>query len=373
MNSIGLIDANNFYASAERAFDPKLDRRPVVVASNNDGNAVARSKEAKALGIKMGQPVFEIRKLLEKNNGVILSSNYELYADMSWRFQTLLYDHSPDIEHYSIDEVWAKMPPSRKPLTETGHEIREMVHALTGLPVSVAFAETKTLAKVAMELAKTSAKTGGVLDLTRSKYQSLALERTKIGDVWGIGHRGAAKLEARGITNALQFRDADESWVRQRMTVTGARTQLELRGVPCISFNPTPKAKQQLCCSRSFGAATEDLAELRAAVAHFTARVAEKLREYKLVAGELTVFVTTDRFRDLPQCSGAHTLRIAPKSDSPGHGQHQGQPDQAEEDAPAPRGTGFVQPGVGQRFEARVGGRGGRTGRQRGDQRDRHG
>lgn len=317
MSSIGLIDANAFYASAERAFDPRLARRPVVVLSNNDGNVVARSKEAKALGIKMAQPYFEVRRLLEKANGEALSSNYELYADMSWRFQTAIYDFSPDIEHYSIDEVWAQMPHSRVPLTETGHQIRQAVEALTGIPVSVGFAETKTLAKIAIEFAKTSSKTGGVLDLTRSPWQPLALERTAIGDVWGIGRQYAAKLEARGIRNALQFRDADQSWVRKLMTVTGARTQLELRGQACIPFNPTPPAKKQICCSRSFGTATESLTELRAAAAYFTARVAEKLREHGLVAGELTVFATTDRFKkDLPQYSGAHTLRVAPKSDS---------------------------------------------------------
>ena len=314
---IALIDANNFYASAERAFDPRLAARPVVVLSNNDGNVVARSKEAKALGIPMGAPFFEVKRKLEKVNAAILSSNYELYADMSWRFQTTLYDFSPDIEHYSIDEVWMKMPLSHQALTATGHEMRETVHGLTGLPVSVGFGKTKTLAKVAIELAKTSAKTGGVLDLTDSPYLNLALERTKVSDIWGIGRQGAAKLESKGIINALQFRDADERWVRQRFTVTGARTQQELRGVQCIPFEPTPKIKQQLCCSRSFGASTDSYPELRAAIAYFTARVAEKLREHGLVAGELTVFITTDRFsKDAPQYSNSAMLRVAPRSDS---------------------------------------------------------
>jgi len=317
MVSIGLVDANAFYASAEAAHDPTLAGRPVVVLSNNDGNIVARNKAAKALGVKMSQPFFEVRRLLEKHNAAVFSSNYELYAFASWSFQTVLYDFSPDIEHYSVDEVWMQMPYSRDSLTMTGHEIKETVRALSGIPVSVGFAETKTLAKVAMEIAKSSTKAGGVLDLTRSPYQSLALERTKIADVWGVGHRYAAKLEARGIKNALQFRDADASWVRKLMTVMGARTQMELRGVPCIPFNPTPPAKQQICCSRSFGAATDSLAELRAAVAHFTARVAEKLREQQLVAGELTVFITTDRFKqELPQYSNTASLSLTPLSNS---------------------------------------------------------
>jgi DNA polymerase V len=236
---------------------------------------------------------------------------------MSWRFQTALYDFSPDIEHYSIDEVWMKMPHARQTLTTTGHEMREMVRGLTGLPVSVGFGKTKTLAKVAMELAKTSAKTGGVLDLTDSPYLDEALRRIAVADIWGIGHRGAAKLEWKGITNALQFRDADERWIRQRFTVTGARTQLELRGVQCIPFQPTPPTKKQICCSRSFGAETNSLTEIRAAVAHFTARVSEKLREHDLIAGEMTVFITTDRFKkDAPQYSSARTLRIGPMSNS---------------------------------------------------------
>lgn len=316
LSPLALVDADNFYTSAESAFNPRLAGRPVVVLSNNDGNVIARSKEAKALGIKMAQPLFQVRGLLEAHDAAILSSNYELYADLSLRFQTLLYDYSPDIEHYSADEVWMKMPLSRRSLTETGHEMRDTIQALTGLPVSVGFAETKTLAKVAIEFAKTSARTGGVLDLTRSPYQSEALSRLPVGKVWGIGRQYAALLEQSGIKTARQFRDADDRWVRQQLTVVGARTQKELRGIPCIPLEPTPKTKQQLCYSRSFGQATESLTELRAAVAHFTTRVAEKLREHGLVAGELSVFVMTDRHKDSPQYANSSTLSIAPMSNS---------------------------------------------------------
>lgn len=315
--SIAVVDGNNFYASAEKLFDPALKLCPLVIASNNDGNVVSRSKEAKALKIKMGQPIFEVRNLLKKHKGEIRSSNYELYANMSWRFQTALYDYSPFIEHYSIDEVFMELwPTPTGTLTEIGHQIRGEIEALTGVSVSVGLAETKTLAKIAIELAKNSTKAGGVLDLTGSRFQDLALQRTPIGEVWGIGHRSAEKLLQRGITNALQFRDADASWVRQRFTVTGARTQLELRGVQCLPLQLTAKTKQQLCCSRSFGAATDSLSEIRAAVAHFTTRTAEKLREYGLVAGQLSVFVATDRFKDSPQYSNTATLAVAPKSSS---------------------------------------------------------
>src|SRR5215813_8110224 len=241
MSAIGLIDANNFYASVERAFDPSLNNRPLVVLSNNDGCVVARSPEAKLLGIPMGAPIFQVRHLLDRHNGVALSSNYTLYDDMSWRFQTALEDFTPDVEHYSIDEVFVKMPlSSLRALSETGREMRAQVRALTGVPVSIGFAATKTLAKLATEIAKKSLKADGVLDLTGSAYQEAALSGVAVSDVW----------------------------------------------------------------------------DLRAAVAYFTARVAEKLREHRLLAGELSVFVHTDRFKDVPQYANSARFSIAPKSDS---------------------------------------------------------
>ena len=315
--AIGLIDANNFYASSEKVFDPGLSGRPVVVLSNNDGCVVARSAEAKQIGIGMGTPVFEVRGLIERYGVKVLSSNYGLYADMSWRFQTALEDFSPDIEHYSIDEVFMKMPlSSRRKLLETGREMRRMVGALTGIPVSVGFAETKTLAKVAIEHAKRSKKAGGVVDLVRSPYTDVALERLPVADVWGVGFRYAGMLEKNGIRTALDLKNADDNWVRKKMTVVGLRTVYELRGIQCIPFEPTPKTKQMLCVSRSFGARTGSLGEIRAAVAFFTAKAAEKLRRNGLVAGRLTVLVATDRFKDDPQYGGSHTLSVAPKSAS---------------------------------------------------------
>jgi len=245
----------------------------------------------------------------------VLSSNYELYADMSWRFQSVLEDFSPDIEHYSIDEVFLKVP-CRGDLTETGHRIRETVRGLTGIAVSIGFAETKTLAKIAIELAKKSRKTGGVLDLTRSRYQKAALERVAAGDVWGIGPAYAAMLERNGIVTALELRDADDDWVRRRMTISGLRTVHELRGIACIPFEPTPKTRQMICVSRSFGRSVEDPSEVRAAVAWFTWRAAEKLRQSGLAAGRIAVFITTDRFSDEPQYSGSVTLEVAPRSDN---------------------------------------------------------
>ena len=317
MSAIGLIDANNYYASVERAFAPELDRRPLVILSNNDGCVVARSPEARELKIPIGVPLFQIRHLLDRHNGVALSSHYTLYDDMSWRFQSCLEDFTPDIEHYSIDEVFVKMPlSSLRSLSETGHEMRSQVRALTGVPVSVGFAETKTLAKIAIEIAKKSTRANGMVNLTGSPYRDEALSRVAVENVWGCGRMYSALLERNGIKTALDLRNADEEWIRKRMTVVGARIVQELRGIQCIPFEPTPKVKQQLCVSRSFGSATESLHDLRAAVAFFTSRVAEKLREHRLLAGELSVFVHTDRFKDVPQYANSARLSVAPKSDS---------------------------------------------------------
>jgi DNA polymerase V len=288
-----------------------------VVLSNNDGCVVARSPEARELKIPIGVPLFQIRHLLDRHNGVALSSHYTLYDDMSWRFQSCLEDFTPDIEHYSIDEVFVKMPlSSLRSLSETGREMRRQVRALSGVPVSVGFAETKTLAKLAVEIAKKSIRADGVVDLTGSPYQDEALSRVAVGEVWNCGPRYSAMLERNGIKTALDLRNADEEWIRKRMTVVGARIVQELRGIQCIPFEPTPKVKQQLCVSRSFGSATESLHDLRAAVAFFTSRVAEKLREHRLLAGELSVFVHTDRFKDVPQYTNSARLSVAPKSDS---------------------------------------------------------
>jgi DNA polymerase V len=315
--AIGLIDANNFYASVERAFDPALDDRPLVILSNNDACVVARNIYARKIGIPMGAPIFQVRHLLDRHNGLALPSHYTLYADLSWRFQTVLEDFSPDIEHYSIDEAFVKMPASNwRTLTETGRKMREQVRALTGVPVSVAFGETKTLAKIAISIAKESIRANGVLNLVGSPYQEEALSRVAVRRVWNVGMRYSAMLERAGIRTALDLRNADDEWIRRRMTVVGLRTVHELRGIPCIPFEPTPKVKQQLCMSRSFGSATESLEDLRAAVAFFTSRVAEKLRAHRLLAGELSVFVTTDYFKDCPQYSNSSRLSIAPKSDS---------------------------------------------------------
>lgn len=314
---IALVDCNNFYASCERVFDPKLAGRPVVVLSNNDGCVIARSAEAKALGIRMAQPFFEVRHLVDEHGIVVRSSNYELYGDVSTRVVDVLSDFTEEMEVYSIDEAFLRLRAGRgETFTALGREIRSRVLKHTGIPVSVGVGETKTLAKVANYHAKRSPKAAGVLDLVRSPYKDAALARLPVDEVWGVGPRYAEMLRRRGIETALDLRDAPDEWVRERMTVVGLRTVRELRGVPCIPLEITSPAKKQITVSRTFGRATESLDELRAAIAFYITRAAEKLRKQKLVAGTLTVFIETDRFRPEPQYANSAALSVAPKSDS---------------------------------------------------------
>lgn len=315
-SAVAIVDANSFYASCFAAFDASLAHRPVVVLSNNDGNIIARNAAAKRLGIAMGVPFFQVRELVAREGVRVFSSNHGFFADMAWRFQSLLYEYSPTVEHYSIDEAWLDVEATpRMSLDAIGREIHHRVCALSGIPVAVGFAETKTLAKLALELAKTSPKTRGVLDLTRSPYQDLALERLPVSDVWGIGARSAKKLNRHGIITALDLREADDQWIRQNLTVTGLRTVHELRGIQCFPLNPDPPPCKLVTVSRSFGQAVTSASEVRAAVAWFTARAAEKLRRSGFVAARLTVWLTTDRFKDTPQAADSLTLNIAPLSD----------------------------------------------------------
>lgn len=316
-SAVALVDCNNFYASCERVFDARLVGRPVVVLSNNDGNIVARSNEVKALGIENGAPLFQSLPLLEAHDAAILSSNYALYGDMSHRVMTVLSDFTDEMETYSIDEAFLRLHINpRESFAELGREIRRRVLKHTGIPVSVGIAETKTLAKIANHHAKRSAKTKGVLDLVRSPYQELALSRVAVANVWGVGSRYAQMLESNGIKTALNLRNAPDGWVRDKMTVVGLRLVQELRGVPCLPLEITPPAKKLLTVSRSFGSATDNFDELRAAVVFYVSRAAEKLRRQKLAAGSITVFIETDRFKQEPQYSNAVALAIAPKSDS---------------------------------------------------------
>ena len=297
MNEIfALVDCNNFYASCERVFKPSLEGKPVVVLSNNDGCVVARSNEAKALGIGMGVAAFEVAGIIEKNNVEVFSSNYTLYADMSSRVMETLSNFSPDIEVYSIDEAFLNLAGFTCPLTDYGRKIQKTVKQWTGMPVTVGIAQTKTLAKIAARIAKRSEKADCVLDLTDSPYLNRALAETPVEKVWGVGLKTAIKLKKVGIKTASALRDADINWVRQKFGVVGARTVYELRGISCYPLEQNPPAKKSIVVSRIFGEPIESLQQLNEATANYVSKAGEKLRLEGLAAGVMTVYVTTSRF-----------------------------------------------------------------------------
>lgn len=291
----GLADCNNFYVSCERVFDPTLKRRPVVVLSNNDGCIIARSEEAKALGIPMGAAFFEVRSLIRRHRVEVFSSNYALYGDMSQRVMDSFAAFTPEVEVYSIDEAFLGLDGfSGRDIAAYCREIRAKIGQWVGLPISIGTAETKTLAKLAARLAKKSP--GGVFDLSSSPLRRRLLAATEVGDVWGVGSRLARMLKANGIHSALDLHDAPDAWIRKRMAVTGLRTAMELRGVSCIDLERQPPPKQTTVVSRTFARPVERLDELGDAVSTFAARAAEKLRRERLVAGNVAVFITTGRF-----------------------------------------------------------------------------
>jgi DNA polymerase V len=293
---IALVDCNNFYASSETVFQPKLKGLPLVVLSNNDGCVVARSALAKALDIKMGEPIFKIRDLVKQQNVQVFSSNYALYGDMSQRVMTTLSQFAPEVEVYSIDEAFLDLTGfQHKDLTEYGQEIRDRVLQWTKITVSIGIAPTKTLAKVANRVAKKSG--SGVCHLTQLNVDEV-LSSLDIEDVWGIGRRYAKSLRLHGITTALHLRNADPVWAKQKYSVVMQRTILELRGHSCIPLELAPPSRQSIMVSRSFSGPVTELRELKEAIATHLSRAAEKLRLYRLTANVLQVFAHTSRFRD---------------------------------------------------------------------------
>jgi DNA polymerase V len=291
-----LVDCNNFYASCERVFNPKLEGRPVVVLSNNDGCVVARSNEAKALGIGMGVPAFEVEEVLKKNNVEIFSSNYTLYADMSSRVMETLSVFTTDIEVYSIDEAFLRLDGFDYSMTDYGRKIQRTVKQRTGMPVTVGIGQTKTLAKIAKSVAKKSKIADGVLDLTAFGCLDETLARIPVEKIWTIGIRTTIKLKRAGIKTALALRDMDIGWIRQKFGVVGVRTVYELKGICCYPLEHNPPMKKSVTVSRMFGKPVESVEELIEAIANYASRADEKLRQQHLAAGIMTVFVTTSRF-----------------------------------------------------------------------------
>ncbi|ARM32017.1 Y-family DNA polymerase [Prosthecochloris sp. HL-130-GSB] len=296
-----LVDCNNFYVSCERVFNPGLNGRPVVVLSNNDGCIIARSEEAKALGIAMGTPEFRCRSFLERHNVAVFSSNYPLYGDMSSRVMMTLAELAPGIEVYSIDESFLDLEGfDRFDLAEFCRGVRRTVGRYTGIPVSIGVGTTKTLAKVANRLAKTSQDFEGVCVLGHDEDIRRALDLVAVDEIWGIGRQWSRTLHARGIRTASDFAAASPGWVRRVLHVTGARVQAELQGRSCLPLEEVRPKKQSICTSRSFGRGVTEPDDLQQAVATFAGRTAVKLRQEGLVASMLTVFAGTSRF-NLPE------------------------------------------------------------------------
>ncbi len=297
-----LVDCNNFYVSCERVFDFTLRDRPVVVLSNNDGLVIARSNEAKALGFKMGDAVFQMQEAIKENQVVVMSSNYALYFDMRDRVREVLSNFTPRLEKYSIDECFLDFTGIPKDeLEDYGRRIKAKVEKWTGIPVSVGIGSTKCLSKLANKLAKKSEKARGVLDIYKSPHLDKALEATDVGDLWGVGQAYEGMLKSNGINNAQQFRDAPEHWVRSRMTVVGARIQSELKGVSCIALKEIPDPQQMVGTAQGFGVPIETIEELREAAATYANKEAVKLRQQKQCVKELVVWVQTNPFGRDPQ------------------------------------------------------------------------
>ncbi|BEJ50746.1 translesion error-prone DNA polymerase V subunit UmuC [Aeromonas dhakensis] len=297
--AIALVDVNNFYASCERLFRPDLKGRPIVVLSNNDGCVVARSAEAKAIGIKMGVPYFQIRQFFEAMGGIWFSSNYALYGDMSQRVMTILEGMAPAVEVYSIDEAFVELSESwAGNLVAYGRQIRERVQQWTGLTVGVGIGPTKTLAKLANYAAKKWPATGGVVDLRDEARRARLMAITPIEEVWGIGRRLTARLESQGIRTVAELVAADPKSLRRQYGVVVERTVQELRGIPCADLEQLAQAKQQIICSRSFGERITQIGPMHQALAGYMERAAEKLRAEGMCCRHVTLFIRTSPFSD---------------------------------------------------------------------------
>lgn len=314
----GLIDCNNFYASCERVFNPSLNGKPMVVLSNNDGCVIARSAEAKALGVPMAEPAYKLKELIEKNQIHVFSSNYVLYGDMSQRVMNTIASFVPEMEIYSIDEAFLLFDGFKNiDLKELGDKIVRTTIRNTGIHVSLGIAPTKTLAKVANKFAKKYKAYKGVCIIDSDEKKEKALKLTEIGDVWGIGRQYSKKLQYYSINTAWDFTQRSKSWVRHTMGVTGERTWMELQGTPCVEMDRST-SKKSICTSRSFGERLTELPPISEAVANFTASCAEKLRKQHSLASVLMIFIHTNPHApNLPQYSNQTVIQLpVPTNDS---------------------------------------------------------
>ena len=293
---IALVDCNNFYASCERVFQPQLENKPIVVLSNNDGCIIARSNEAKSLGIKMGAPAFKMKSLFDLHKVHVFSSNFALYGDLSKRVMQILNEGSPAIEVYSIDEAFLDLKGVMK-LNQFSVDLRTRVGKWTGIPVSIGVAPTKTLAKVANRIAKKYRK-DGVFLMKKNTTINHVLKHTLVSDLWGIGRQYARFLADNGFETAFDLVNANESWIKRNMSVNGLRMVKELKGIPCYALEHQPPRKKNICTSRSFGMDVVNHAELKEAVASYASTCALKLRKEKSLAASVLVFIKTNSFKN---------------------------------------------------------------------------
>ncbi len=315
---IGLCDCNNFFVSCERVFDPSLEGRAVVVLSSNDGCIIARSNESKALGVKMGQPLFQVQHLVRSGQLQILSTNYHLYGDMSERVMMTLKSALPSIEIYSVDEAFLDFSGFEIDQMEGyGRSLSHKVRRNTGIPVSIGIAPTKTLAKIASKLCKKYPKLRGCCLMYRPEDIAKVLSTYPIEDVWGIGRKSTKLLKECGIHTAQEFCQRPREWVQSRMGIVGLRTWQELHAKPCLEFGYTTPDRQTIMVSRSFATEIYDFDKLHEAVATFASQACEKLRNQHSVASQIQLFLSTNRHRtDQPQHSEGRLSRFAISTDS---------------------------------------------------------
>ena len=314
-NKIALVDCNSFYVSCERLFNPKIQKKAVVVLSNNDGCVISRSREAKDLGIKMGEPYFKVKELVKKNKVEVYSSNYALYGDISRRVMKVLKTFSPKVEIYSIDEAFIDLSfIDEKGAEDYGREIRSRVLKWTGIPTSVGIASTKTLSKVANHVAKKEK--AGVIYLNTNIDERL--KKFPIEDVWGVGKQLSKFYHKNNISNAYDLKNVSNTWVKKGTNVLGAKTAMELRGIPCIDLQIDQEKRKNCCVSRSFGRKVKDLNELEESVITHCLNAAEKIRADDQIAKTITVFIRTSPFdKNRRYYSNSKTIDLAiPTSNS---------------------------------------------------------
>ena len=299
-----LVDCNNFYASCERVFEPKLEGRPIVVLSNNDGCIIARSNEAKALGIKMGMPYFKLKNLITQNGVVVKSSNYPLYGDMSSRVMKVIGEYSPVQEVYSIDESFIDLMRLPLNLMDHMHSLRRRVKSWTGIPVCVGVGSTKVLAKLANRIAKKYPRFDGVFDIDDLSYERYCklLKSVEVGDLWGIGRQSAKKLNRIGIHTSHDFYQSDVGVIETLLGVNGKKIYKELYGSSCIPIEAIPPARQQIVSSRSFGCDLKDFDELNQALTNLTRKAVNKLNNHQLATTTITVFIYTNPHKKDKPC-----------------------------------------------------------------------